>query len=261
MREWAERHRAAILLSMLAIAIAALWSRGPIPQPLAYHGFSDTRSWLGIPNFGDVMSNLPYAAAGGFGLWLTLGPRGREIFSHPAHRRPYAVFFLGVVLTGLGSAYYHLAPDNARLVWDRLPIAVIVMALSAAFVADRIHQRAGNGWALALLTAAGIGSVLQWHWSEIAGQGDLRFYLLVQFFPMAALPAICILYRRTRYTSGGHLAWLMAWYVLARICEIMDAEIFRLSGSAVGGHALKQLAVLGSVMAIIRMLIASRRAG
>jgi predicted membrane channel-forming protein YqfA (hemolysin III family) len=258
MRELAVRHRAAILLSMLAASIAALWVMGPTAQPLAYHGFSDTRSWLGIPNFGDVMSNLPYAAAGGFGLWLTLGPRGRDIFTHPAHRRPYVVFFLGVVLTGMGSAYYHLAPDNARLVWDRLPIAIIVMALSAAFIADRIHERAGNGWALAALVGAGIASVLRWHWSELAGQGDLRFYLLVQTFPMAALPAICILYRRARYTSGRHLAWLMAWYVLGRAFEVLDSEIFRLLGGAVGGHALKQLAALGSVMAIIRMLLASR---
>ena len=39
-----------------------------IPQPLEYHAFADRRAWLGVPNFLDVMSNLPFALFGFMGL-------------------------------------------------------------------------------------------------------------------------------------------------------------------------------------------------
>ena len=242
---------------MLLAAVVGLLLMGPIPQPAAYHGFADTRAWSGIRNFSNVASNLPFTAAGVFGLWLILGPRGGEIFDRPIHRRPYVVLFLGVALVGAGSAYYHLAPDNARLVWDRLPITIAFMALTAAFIADRIHQRAGIRWLLPILVAAGMASVLGWYRSELLSRGDLRFYLLIQLFPPIVLPVICVLYRRARYTSGRHLAWLIAWYGAAKAFEHYDGEIYRLLGGAVSGHSLKHLAAAGAVVTVIRMLAAS----
>lgn len=35
----------------------------------------------------------------------------------------WACFFIGVAAVGVGSSYYHLEPNDARLVWDRLPVS------------------------------------------------------------------------------------------------------------------------------------------
>ena len=248
------RYRIGTLVAMLAAALAGLFFLEPISQSAAYHGFVDTRSWLGIPNFGDVVSNLLFAVAGGFGLWQVLGPAGRHIFGDPAERWPYAFFFIGAALVSVGSAYYHAAPDNARLFWDRLPMTVAFMALSSAFIADRIHQRIGVQWLLPILVVVGIASVYYWEWSESVGRGDLRFYYLVQFYPIVALPVICWLFPRGRYTSGRYLAWMIAWYALAKGLETFDPQVFAFLGDTASGHSLKHLASAVTVFVVIRML-------
>jgi hypothetical protein len=187
-------------------------------------------------------------------LWFVLGRRGRHVFDQPSHRRPYTVFFVGVALISLGSAYYHAAPDNARLLWDRLPITIAFMGLFAAFIADRIDQRVGVQWLLPILVGCGIASALFWYWGETQGRGDLRFYGLVQFFPFLAMPVMCWLFPKARYTSGRHLAWLIGWYAVAKIFETFDAQMYALLGGAISGHSLKHLMAAGTVFAVVRML-------
>ena len=98
-----------------AVATAALLVPRT-PQPLSYHQFADQRSWLGIPNLGNVASNIVFLVAGLWGLAFLASESSREQFLEPRERWPYFLVFLGLVLTAFGSAYYHLAPDNARLV-------------------------------------------------------------------------------------------------------------------------------------------------
>ncbi len=252
-------YRIGILIAMLAAAVAGLFFLEPVSQSAAYHGFIDTRSWLGIPNFGDVVSNLPFALVGGWGLWQVFGPAGRYMFDNLADRWPYVFFFVGVGLVRVGSAYYHAAPDNGRLFWDRLPMTVAFMALFSMFIAHRIHRRAGVQWLLPILVVAGAASVLYWDWSEASGRGDLRFYLLVQSFPIVALPVICWLFPEGRYTRNRHLAWMIAWYALAKVLETFDRQVFALLGDTVSGHSLKHLAASVAVLMVVRMLAASRR--
>ncbi|PYU18912.1 MAG: hypothetical protein DMG30_26090 [Acidobacteria bacterium] len=115
----------------------------------------------------------------------------------------YAVFFLGVALTSIGSAYYHWAPDNGRLVWDRLPMSIAFMSLLAAIITERITVNAGLRSLLPLM-ALGIASVLYWHLTELKGQGDLRLYGLVQFYPVMAIPLLLTLFP-ARYTRSADL--------------------------------------------------------
>jgi hypothetical protein len=49
------------------------------------------------------------------------------------------VLFAGVTLSSLGSSYFHLAPDNARLMWDRLPMTI-------AFISNPDCGRHDTGW-------------------------------------------------------------------------------------------------------------------
>jgi hypothetical protein len=134
-----------VLLILLAIALALVCFLLPrIPQPQSYHDFADRRSFLGIPNFGDVASNLPFAAIGLWGLVFlnrTNSNKTAEHFVDPREQWPYLFVFLGLLLTAFGSSYYHLNPNNATLVWDRLPMTITFMAMVAAVIAERISVR------------------------------------------------------------------------------------------------------------------------
>src|SRR5262249_39588899 len=135
-------------------------------------------------------------------------------FIEPAERLPYWAFFIGLVLTAIGSAYYHADPGNERLVWDRMPLTITLMGLFTAMLAERIYWRLAN-WLLAPLLALGIFSVISWHFSETSGEGDMRFYLLVQFLPILALPLL-LLFFPPRYTGTGDIFASLLCYVLAK---------------------------------------------
>lgn len=247
--------RVLILVVVLVAGLAGISALDPIPQDLSYHLFADSRSFLGIPNFNDVASNAGFTLVGVFGLVAVAGARRRVNFTRLNDARPYVVFFVGVALVGFGSAYYHWEPTNARLLWDRLPMSVGFMAFSSAVVADRIHAKSGNGWLLPLLIAAGIASLIYWNWTESLGRGDLRFYAFVQFYPAIALPLVCWLFPRHRYTAGRYLIWVVLWYGLSKLLEHFDGEVFELLGQSISGHTLKHLAAAVATGVVLRMLL------
>lgn len=111
----------ALILGVAAGLCLLMLRLPPIPQWPSYHNFADHRAWLGIPNFGNVASNLLFAVVGVWGLAFLLRLKPQNAALHFVDRRerwPYALAFFGMLLTAFGSAYYHLAPNNARLVWD-----------------------------------------------------------------------------------------------------------------------------------------------
>ena len=220
-----------------------------IPQPLAYHNFADHRGWLGIPNFGDVASNLPFAVVGVWGLIVLFKP-GATKFADPRERWLYVVMFAALILTAFGSGYYHLAPDNARLVWDRIPIMMVFMALLAAVIAERVGVRAGL-ILFPLLEVVGVSSVLTWRAGELQGHGDLRFYAAVQVY--AILILLLALLFPPKYTRGADFAVVVGFYALAKILEESDRQVFEL-GHVVSGHTLKHLAAAAAGYWILRML-------
>jgi hypothetical protein len=247
--------RAAIWLLLLMAAVVAIITMllPPTPQPQWYHMFADQRRFWGIPNFYNVVSNLPFAAVGLWGLLFLISASSRQPGRHfldPRERWPYFVIFVGLILTGAGSSYYHLHPDNASLVWDRLPIVLVLMALLAAIIAERMSLRAGL-LLMPLLLFIGVGSVLQWRATELRGAGDLRFYAAVQLYSVLFLLIALLL--PSRYTRGRDLAIVAGLYVLAKILEALDRPIFEL-GHIVSGHTLKHLAAAGAGYWILRML-------
>jgi len=225
-------------------AAAVMLLAPPITHAPASHPFADQRRMLGIPNLLDVISNLPFAVVGVLGLGFV--GRRKEAFRGSWERAAFAVMFAGMGLTALGSTYYHLAPDNATLFWDRVPMTIVFMSLFAIVIGDRIGWDAGRRLLLPLL-AAGIASVVYWRWT-----GDLRFYGLVQYFPMLAILLMVLLLPRM-YTGTAWLAGAMCWYVLAKIFEMLDAQIFAL-GQVVSGHTLKHLAAGAAAWWLLRMM-------
>jgi hypothetical protein len=241
-----------LLIAAAVVAIITL-SLHPIAQPLSYHDFADHRAWLGIANFGDVVSNVPFAIVGLWGLVFisTLNPPNYgNHFADPSERWPYLCVFFGLILTAFGSSYYHLAPDNERLVWDRLPMTVVFMTMAAAVMVERISLRAGL-WLWPFLLTIGIASVEQWHYSEVHGRGDLRFYAAVQVY--SALVLLLALFLSSKYTRASDFGVVAGFYVLAKILESTDKIIFSV-GHMVSGHTLKHLAAAGAGYWILRML-------
>jgi hypothetical protein len=240
------------VLVAFTIAVAAATALLPrIPQPQSYHDFADQRSLLGIPNFGDVASNLLFAASGAWGLLFLFGKRAQEQFVDPRERWAYVFVFLGLLLTAFGSGYYHLAPDNARLVWDRLPMTLAFMGLVSAMISERVSVPAGF-YLLPLLLAIGAGSVVMWWYSEARGMGDLRFYAAVQLYAVLILPVLLLL--PPRYTRSSDFAVVFCFYMLAKIFETADRGIFSLDRNTISGHTLKHLAAGAAGFWILRML-------
>jgi predicted membrane channel-forming protein YqfA (hemolysin III family) len=234
-------------LAAAAVLSAVVMAAVPrIPQEPGYHQFADTRTVLGVPNGLNVLSNLAFAVVGLAGIVL-LVRRGRAL-RDPRERWPWLVFFAGVSLTALGSAWYHLAPSNASLVWDRLPMAVGFMALLSALVTERIDARVGL-WLLVPLVLLGVAGVLSWDVSERAGAGDLRLYAFVQFFPLVAIPLILALTPRTYGDSWVYLVGLGV-YALAKLAEVGDGAIYDVGG-LVSGHTLKHLLAAGAVVVMV----------
>ena len=246
--------RTTLLVLVSVIAAITLFFVGPIPQDPAYHRFADGRGWLGIPNFAEVVSNVPFTLVGIAGL----GALWRGWFGVPSMGEgdplPFVYFFCGVAMVGPGSAWYHLDPNNATLFWDRLPMTVAFMALVAAVLSDRVSR----GWVacrgLNLLVLGGAASVFWWDYGEMRGAGDLRAYALVQFWPVILIPVILYLFPEGRHVRARYLAAALVFYALAKLFEHYDHGVFALTGGAVGGHTIKHLLAAGAPAAILAMM-------
>ena len=242
--------RGLYIAAFTVLCIAAALLLPAMPQPPGYHDFADHRVVFGIANFLDVASNLGFLLVGVAGLWVAL--RSRTRFEFAAERWPWVVFFSGMVLTAAGSSYYHLAPDNERLFWDRLPMTVAFMSLIAAQIVDRISVRAGLALLLPMLLV-GAASVVYWRATERAGVGNVVPYAVLQGYSVVIL-LLMTLWQPSRYTRGGDIYWVFTAYVVAKLLELFDAQVLSL-GHLASGHTLKHLAAALAGLVVGRMLM------
>jgi hypothetical protein len=243
------RTRTRYIVGFTVLCMLAAFLLPPMPQPVVYHDFADHRTLFGVENFLDVATNVAFVLAGLVGLAVVLRPA--TVFGARIERLPYAVFFTGVVLTGLGSAYYHLVPDNERLFWDRLPMTIAFMSLVAAQVVDRIDTRQGIALLLPMLLI-GAGSVLYWRATERAGAGNVMPYAVLQGYSVVILFLLARL-QPSRYTRGNDIYWVFAGYVVAKLLETFDRQLYEL-GHIASGHSLKHLAAAVAGLLVCRML-------
>jgi hypothetical protein len=237
------RHLPAII-SVGMIVILAL--HGPIAQPAHYHDFADQSVASGIPHAADVLSNAGFALVAIWG-WLKLWPR-RASDALRAGWPGYRLFLIGLFLTAFGSAFYHLAPDNARLVWDRLPIALVCAGLLAGVRGD-VKGGSNGGIETIVLAVCAAASVAWWAITERMGVGDLRPYLLLQGLALILIPLWQAIYRCPR-TDRIAFAAAMGLYVVAKAAEVFDHEIATAFGF-VSGHTLKHLMATAATAAVV----------
>jgi len=233
--------RQAFLATIPFLLLARVYAGGPIAQDPAYHEFADQRRLLGVPHFFDVASSLPFLFVGVAGMLLCLGAL------RPPRAASWFVFFAGIALAAFGSGYYHWAPGDAALFWDRLPMTIAVTALLVALVSEQVGERLER-WLLGPALLAGVARLLWWRES-----GDLRLYFCVQLAPLICLPYVLLLFRRP-YTHRHFLACALALFVLAKLAEAWDLEIFALSSGAVSGHTLNHLFTAAAALCIYVML-------
>ncbi len=223
-----------------------------IPQDPSYHDFIDQRMVFGIPNFWNIVTNVPFVIAGALGLYVCNPniPQG----GLPELQLGYRVFFLGILLVGFGSAYYHYNPSTQTLLWDRLPMTIAFMAFLCIIIGEHISVRSANRL-LAPALVVGLGAVTYWYVTETMGVGDLRPYGLVQFLPMVLIPLILVLFP-SRLSNSGYIWAVLGAYAASKIAEHQDAAIYHMSG-IISGHSVKHL--LASFGALLMALALTRR--
>ena len=238
------------IVAFTLLAVAAAFLLPAMRQPVEYHDFADHRHTFGIDNFLDVVSNLAFLIAGVTGLVIVIGGRAR--FEFASERWPFVVFFLGVLLTALGSGYYHLAPDNETLFWDRLPMTIAFMGLVSSQIVDRINVRAGLMLLLPMLLI-GAASVVYWRATERMGAGNVLPYGILQGYSVIVLLLLARL-NPSRYTRGSDIYWVFGWYVLSKLLETFDREVLTIT-HFVSGHTLKHLAAAAAAFVVCYMLV------
>ncbi len=214
------------LYALLALGIGAvvmLILSPPIPQDPAYHNFSDHLTIFGIPSFWNVVSNLPFLVVGFLGL--------KNVGRIAEKKAQYVFLFTGILLIAFGSGYYHMYPSDETLVWDRLPMTVMFMALFSIVISEFMNDKRGKQLLYPLLIL-GILSIVLWIVFD-----DLRFYAMVQFYPLVAIP-IMLLFFRSSYSKPNTYWLLLGAYLIAKVLEHFDHQVHEFT-VVQSGHTLK----------------------
>lgn len=268
-----QHHVGSLIYAALVILLSSFFLFVlPIPQQKAYHNFADkrrcqcecgipkflpanvsTRNVRGVgfivPNFGDVASNVVILIGGICGLvsLILLEYPNDTTTNHPSDHDDWQtkaclpIFFGSYVAISMGSTYYHWKPNNATLVWDRLPMTVAFAAIFCFMLDEYLpsHQSQNvDGIGRVLLTpliAVGVMSVLYWSWVD-----DLRLYVAVSILPMFIMLLLVIFYE-PKHTGKMQQLLGLALYAGAKICEDRDYEIFYFTGNRLSGHSLKHI--------------------
>src|SRR5262249_6508426 len=233
-RSWQPSTRWMIIAAISLAAAASVALLKPIAQPQSYHDFAEQRTIFGVPHAFDVLSNAAFLIAGLLGLWFVL----RAGMTLDAGTRwAFAILFSGLMFTSAGSAYYHLDPDNQRLIFDRLPMVIAMAGCVGAVIADRFGG--ASAWSITALPAIALWALHHWSVSEELGHGDLRWYGLYQGLIILVGTLLLVLFP-SRNGATPAFAIAVAGNVAAKIFELLDKPIFALGG-IVSGHTLKHL--------------------
>lgn len=244
------------IMAAVTFAIVAIVYLGfdAFPQPQSYYQFADTRTIFGVANFWNVISNATFLLPGFLGLNFLRSADSDCLLE--GTRIIYVILYAGIVLTAAGSAWFHLSPNNDTLVWDRLPMTIVFMSLTAAVVAEYVSAPLGRRLFLPLI-AIGTGSVFYWAYTESLGHGDLRLYGLVQFLPVLLVPTIAITYN-SAFGRQRYLFVMFAIYALAKIFEHFDRDIYAF-GQLLSGHTLKHIVAALVPLALLHGIRSRRR--
>ncbi len=245
-------HIALITMSLAALALAVFFpmladwlpnipTSGHSHVHAHGHAFIDARSFFGIPNGLDVLSNLPFLFAGIWGLSTV-----RKTNLPPAMRRAAQVFFIGLILTCVGSSYYHWAPTDFTLMIDRLGMAIAFAGVISLAAGSRLGDEASARATPVLLLLAPLAAVAAYSLHNVLP------WAVVQFGGIALILWLAYLPKRTELPLK--LFALIGWYALAKLLEAKDEAVFELTHQLISGHSLKHIAACLAAWPVISAL-------
>ena len=214
-------------------------------QTAHYHAFADQRSLAGLPHAADVLSNLGFVVMGVLGLRALWQADICRV--NGTARAMCALFFAGLLCTSLGSSFYHWAPQDASLVWDRLGMSVAFAGLLGLAVQTRLDDTSASVAALIMLVAAPLGVAV---WAQT---GNVLPWALVQGGGMLAVVWLTFLEPR-RHALPVELGWVIGLYVVAKLLEMSDVDVFDVTGHMISGHSLKHWVAAAAALPVIRAL-------
>jgi Ceramidase len=234
-----------LLLSITLITFVVVFIFvNPIPQDANYHHFANDKVIFGIANFWNVLSNIGFLITGLLGINFV---RKNKI-TNPI----IWILFAGIILTGIGSAYYHYNPNNITLVWDRLPMTIVFTSFFALIYAWCFNEKMGfKIWLVSL--AAGIYSVFYWQYTEHEFRGDLRLYAIIQFLPIVLIIIILASHFKSHSFLVKPILMIIVWYIIAKLLEHYDSSIFKKS-NLLSGHPAKHIAAAMATYYIFKMI-------
>jgi len=245
----AHRVRWALAAGAASLALAA-WLLPPVAQSESYHAFADQRAWGALPHAADVLSNAGFLLAALAGAWALA--RSRAIPLDCTTRALATLFFAGLACAGVVSAWYHWAPHDATLLWDRLGMVPAFAGLLGLAVQTRVDGRCA--WAVALgVLAAGPWTLAVW-----AATGNALPWALLQGGGMLAVLGLACMAPRTE-ALALRLGAVIAFYAMAKLLEWGDAAVFAATQGAVSGHSLKHLAAACAALPVMAALQAARQ--
>ena len=222
-----------IILLILAIFLPS------IQQDQNYHNFADQRALFGVNNAFDTLSNLAFIIVGILGLFNFYNNKFIKISN--SFSVILNLFFISIILTGLGSGYYHLSPNDFTLVFDRLALTLVFTFILAMLASIRISERSGFHTLAELIILAPL-TVLIWNYN-----GNLTPYAVFQFGGIILILLTLLLTKAQKQSPC--FASLIILYGFAKLAVFYDVEIFKLSQNLISGHTLKHL--IGAIAVLI----------
>jgi hypothetical protein len=228
-----------IFIISAVLTMLLIYCLSPITQSIQYHQFADQRYVSNLPHIGDFISNFAFVIAG-IALLIYIKKLKKENYGYCGLYFSQKVSFYSLaissILLGLGSGYYHYAPDNATLAWDR---AAMVLGFAVIYYDSLVRYQIISTehvcTRLFIIMLLFVSTVV--YWSMIGG---LEPYVFVQFFTMFVLVVLALC--NYKHTPSKHLFLMFTWYLVAKICETFDKQIFIITNYVISGHTLKHLA-------------------
>ncbi|XP_057960142.1 uncharacterized protein LOC131152332 isoform X2 [Malania oleifera] len=218
-----------------------------IPHSPRHHIFADMRNFLGVPNTLNVFTNFPFLVIGVLGLVFCL-QGDFFLISSRGEFLVWAWFYAGITAMAFGSAYYHLKPDDNRVMWDSLPMIIAYSSLFSALIVERVGEVIGLACLLLLLGVAVLSTVCE-RWFN-----DLRLCMMFQLIPCVAIPVTAYTFL-PKYTHSKYWLWASGVYLLAKFEAVADKKIYNISYYFMSGHSLEHLCLVMVPVLLTHMLM------
>ncbi|CAL9230011.1 unnamed protein product [Arabidopsis halleri] len=212
-----------------------------------HHIFADKRNFMGVPNTLNVMTNFPFLIIGVLGFVLCIGGSFFNI-SLKGEIWGWTLFYAGIASLAFGSAFYHLKPDDNRIVWDTLPILIAYSSLFSSFLVERAGEIVGLCCLIVLLFI----SLFSIAYARVFN--DLRLCMTFQLIPCLAIPVMTVLLP-PKYSHSRFWLWATAAYTIARIEGLADSKIYNANRYIISGHSLEHLCSAAATLLLTIMLL------